>query len=231
MEYLPSGLTAAHRSTREGVPDGPFGIPASTGMARAPVPVPCSPPSSRDAYCLSSISLFLSSSLLPHSRSLSPSPLPSLYPCPGGGCLYPAAFSLSPAASPPPPPLTFSHPRAISATAPASWRGKTVPASPPPGVPRQGHPQSFRPTPASEEVPRQSLGVGVPFLSIQRRFPGPPAPVNTYRGFPVRRRMLSWAAGCSGAGGGDSTWGWGRRVTSSGTPCRGFPHDPSAFFG
>lgn len=206
-------------------------------MGKAPVPVPCSAPNSRDSYFLPSLSLLLSIPLLPSSPSPCPhSPSPEPPACPsaqaGAACTArdQAPLSLFPAESAPPPttPINLLPPtNSLSQQQPPSPHPGGERRSPPasPEHPSKGTPRD--PPPASEEMLRWSLGAGVSFLSIPRRFPGPPAPANPYRGFPVRRRMLSWAAGCSGAGGrgGDSTWGWGHRVVSSGTPCRGLSHD------
>lgn len=193
-------------------------------MGKAPVPVPCSAPNSRDSYFLPSLSLLLSIPLLPSSPSPCPhSPSPEPPACPsaqaGAACTArdQAPLSLFPAESAPPPPpqLTFSHPRTLSASSnlhPHILVGKDGPHRPPRSTPARAPPEI--PPPASEEMLRWSLGAGVSFLSIPRRFPGPPALANPYRGFPVRRRMLSWAAGCSGAGG----QGGGLHL-GLGTPC------------
>lgn len=180
--------------------------PAPPG--KVPGPVPCSAPSSCHSYFLSSISLLLSAPLLPSSPSPWPQPLPrSLLPAQPGTRL-PSAFPQQDL----PPPLTFSHPPAISDSSnphpctPAGEDGPRCPPSPR-GTPTRAPPENT-PT-AAEKALKWSLGVGVPFLSIQRRFPGPSALANTYRGFPVRRRMLSWAAGCSGAGRGGPHLGLG----------------------
>lgn len=132
-------------------------------LGKAPIPVPCSAPSSHSSYFFSSTSLFLSTLLLPSF----PSP-PSLGPPPCSSAQARAACTAGDEAFSQQhllhPPSTFSHPGAISANPNLHPFILVVEGSPPLGQPR-------RCPYTSGEMLRWFLGAEVPFLSIQRRFP------------------------------------------------------------
>lgn len=132
-------------------------------------------------------------SSLPHPHSPGPSDIPR-----AGSCQEELPFP-------------FSYPQAMPVG--CTLHPDTVVGEPPPPLSPSGHPRRApRPGGGTQTAP----GTGVPFLSIQRRFPGPPRR-RKCRGFPVRRRLLSWAAGCSVRGGGST------RAGDAAFPCRAVP--------
>lgn len=122
-------------------------------MGKAPVPVPCSAPNSRDSYFLPSLSLLLSIPLLPSSPSPCPhSPSPEPPACPsaqaGAACTArdQAPLSLFPAESAPP----TTTP--INLLPPTNSLSQQQPPSPHPGGERRSPPAS--PEHPSKGTPR-----------------------------------------------------------------------------